>query len=270
MAPPVSKQMIRDCLTPDIQNELLSAVDKLVTMELRTERVSFYETFVRSVSQETSRVIDLIHQKEREHVIMANHVLLKIPGFMEGRQRHDYTKDELYFFVTSMKFDCQFQGDSLVQLSKMEIDRHFQLEAHHPQYEDFNNRECTERDIEEMAIDRLCRNIQFNGHIVDEEMARFIPEFPLGDNEEKQRMFKDFVQQRKQMVVEEYERMFGQEEDSLCIPPLQDKKQCHAFIAHSSADRELSETITEELEQYGLKCFHADRDFLVSEICSVK
>ena len=90
-----------------------------------------------------------------------------------------------------------------------ELKRHYTLEAHHPEFELYNERECSNIDILEMAIDRLSRNAQFgNSHIDLAIMKKYLPNFPKGNNDKKQELFWNYVNEYKDFVQEKFHLLF--------------------------------------------------------------
>ena len=111
-------------------------------------------------------------------------------------------------------YNAKVKSVEMQTLCDLEIKRHCALEAHHPQYELYNDAQCTDVDIFEMALDRLSRNAQFgNGWIDLNFVKKYTPTFPKGDNERKQIIFWQYVLKYKDQVQREFHEMFP---ESLC------------------------------------------------------
>ena len=198
--------MIKDALKEEDQDDIMALVKRLADIDDRDERVQVFNDSVEKLSPSAKNLLSFINSKESEHVIFVNKVLPKIPEFpKEGRKPHDFSKDPLYFFVTSLKFDCAIATDELNRLATSEIQRHYLLEPHHPEFESANGRECNIDDILEMAVDRLSRNVQVNnGSINMDQMMKFLPQFPLGDNTRKQAIYLEMVEKYGEVVKGHY------------------------------------------------------------------
>ncbi len=158
------------------------------------------------MSVETRTMINYMIQKEEDHKLYVNTLLRQIPEFCtEGRRPHDFSKDPLFCFVMSFRFDCEVDTAEMLSLTADEFRNHYQQEAHHPEWEAEHNQECSQMDILEMAIDRLSRNLQRNdGRLNDQQMIQYMPNFPLGDNEGKQKVYRSYVNQYTAIVREAY------------------------------------------------------------------
>ena len=158
------------------------------------------------MSTETRTMIGDMIQKEEDHKLYVNTLLQQIPEFFtEGRKPHDFSKDPLFCFIMSFRFDCEVDTEEMLSLTAEEFRNHYRQEAHHPEWEAEHNQECTQMDILEMAVDRLSRNLQRNdGRLNNQQMMQYLPNFPLGDNEGKQRVYLSYVKQYTSMVMEAY------------------------------------------------------------------
>ncbi len=197
-----SRDMIKQALKEEDRDVFMNLVKRLADIENRDERILIFDDAVKKLSFTARHLLNLINNKELEHVMFVNKVLPHIPEFpKEERKPHDFSKDPLYFFVTSLKFDCAIKSDELNRLASSEIQRHYVLESHHPEWESQHQRECTAVDILEMAVDRLCRNVQVNNGSIDmDQMIAYLPQFPLGDNLRKQTIYLEMVERYKETV----------------------------------------------------------------------
>jgi hypothetical protein len=60
---------------------------------------------------------------------------------------------------------------------QQEIERHYRLEPHHPEFERYSGF-INILDVQEMAIDRLSRNVCKNNGLINEgEMTKYLPQF---------------------------------------------------------------------------------------------
>lgn len=145
--------------------------------------------------------------KEYNHMLHVRKCMDKL--FPEDSpNNHDHTKNQLYFFITICAFneemDCYIPEDILQQT----LISHYSREKHHPEYEIYNkNDPITSKDIMETAIDRLSRNLQFNGgDFNDKDMEKFIPQF-ITNQASRTSIYLDFVRAMKPLVKEEWERI---------------------------------------------------------------
>ena len=114
-----------------------------------------------------------LYIEEWDHQEIVNRALRQLGN----ERRHDWSKDYRYVFTLAGKFQFHIPGEAYEKWFKDEISRHYNLEAHHPEYE-INNGTITNLDIQEMAVDRLSRNLWKNdGRINMEQMTRFLPVF---------------------------------------------------------------------------------------------
>jgi len=118
----------------------------------------------------------------------------------ERPNQHDHSKDELYFFITTCAFNdvCQVPPKTLDKI----ISEHHKSERHHPEFEKLNNEPLGEKDILEMAVDRLSRNLQFNrGKYNEEQLIKFEPRFE--SNQEKNiTIYRAYINSLKPIVEE--------------------------------------------------------------------
>ncbi len=175
----------------------------------RQERAKEFEKRLDSLSTEARDVIEQMIEKEGQHKRYMDMLLKKADEFsMKGRtvqEPHDFSKDGLFCFVMSFHFDFQTNTEEMKSLAKDEFKNHYQQEPHHPEWEGENNKECNDMDIREMAIDRLARNLQRNdGFLNYDQMIEFLPKFPLGDNEAKQKIYLEYVDKYYPLVKGAY------------------------------------------------------------------
>ena len=136
----------------------------------------------------------LVLQQTQEYDGALHHCPAEVE--IRGISLHDHTKDEFYFFVTILAFGFNLREDLPENLFQGELDRHFTLEPHHPEYEKLNAHKglrIKDRDIAEMAIDRLSRNLQFNsGKYNQEQIEKYEPRF-LFDHERRIELYRKKV-----------------------------------------------------------------------------
>ncbi len=191
-------------LTPTVKSECMTLATALHDIPNRHERSEEFEKKLDNLSAETRALIEYMIQKEADHKMYVNTLLRQIPEFL-GRKPHDFSKDPLFCFVTSLRFDCGIDTEVILNMTADEILNHYRQESHHPEWETQHNRECSPVDILEMAIDRLSRNLQRNdGNLNEQQMLQYLPQFPLGDNKTKQELYWKYVEQYKDMVQNAY------------------------------------------------------------------
>ena len=203
---PIRKRTVVAALTPEVKAECMILVTDMYAIQNRQARAKEFETRLESLSTETRTFIGYMIQKEEDHKLYVNTLLRQIPEFFaEGRKPHDFSKDPLFCFIMSFRFDCEVGTEEMLSLTADEFRNHYQQEAHHPEWEAENNQECSQMDILEMAIDRVSRNLQRNdGFLNEQQMMQYLPRFPLGDNEGKQKMYLGYVKQYTAMVRQAY------------------------------------------------------------------
>ena len=208
--------------TPEIRNVPLHVKKEYsrITQDLkqnlheeRKVRSAHFQSAIRNLSTEAQTHFKLILKREKIHfdfmkVVFPKCYELKHENPLpEHVPHHDCSKDDMFAFILGMNFDV-FTGkdnvvpeesdqefkDLLKNMVQIELDRHYTLEPHHPEYEKLTGKECQEQDILEMAVDRLSRNVQFNhGNVDVERMKKFLPTFFLGDTKMKEEMYIEFV-----------------------------------------------------------------------------
>lgn len=84
-------------------------------------------------------------------------------------KNHDHSKDDFYILICCLRFRCpDFNTEEykwFVRYCNTIVFRnHYKTEPHHPEYELYvKDGECTLKDVEETALDRLARHFQFGG-----------------------------------------------------------------------------------------------------------
>lgn len=104
--------------------------------------------------------------------------------------QHDHSKDELYLLVTICGFEKSWEKYVSKTVLECNLKWHHEQESHHPEYERIRGHKILERDIVEMVIDRLSRNLQFNrGKYNKEEWVKYEPKF-LKDHQSRLNAYK--------------------------------------------------------------------------------
>lgn len=143
-----------------------------------------------------------LRRQEKLHITHVRKCMDKIvPG--ESPNQHDYSKDELYIFITICAFNVK---DELCRVPKKTLDKiiseHHRSERHHPEFEKLNNQPLVDKDILEMAVDRLSRNLQFNqGRYNEEQLIKFEPKFE-SNHENNITLYKAYISSLKSPVEE--------------------------------------------------------------------
>ena len=183
----------------------------------REERKAIFQAHRSKFSQHTRKHLkETILEREDVHFDFMNSIWGKIYQMQFGVKlpsdypTHDWSKDDLFAFTLAMQFDILKEATTdeeksiksqVARLARYEVDRHYTLEPHHPEYEEKTGKECSETHILEMAVDRLARNVQFNEGKVDmDKMIKFMPKFHLGDIAKKNSLYLSFVERYAQDV----------------------------------------------------------------------
>lgn len=201
----VSREQIRNIYSPPAV--IKNAKDILHCLSLKPTLEEFTVCLKRRPLSHTNHLIAKLWTREQEHIAYVHNIMLY--GSLGSRVRragklnkHDYTKDRLYMFITWAKFDVSdmFVGDKnsqekIEQLFQYVVNKHYKAEAHHPQYEELTGQSCSELDIYEMAADRVSRNFQFsNGKGNEEQLTgHFLPKFTLPPVAKKTETYLKFV-----------------------------------------------------------------------------
>jgi hypothetical protein len=64
----------------------------------------------------------------------------------------------LYIYVLAGKFKYLITSETFLRTAQQEIERHYKLEPHHPEFE-ITSGDIDILNVHEMAIDRLARNL---------------------------------------------------------------------------------------------------------------
>lgn len=188
-----------------LRKELMDIVDEIsqIPFKARPTRNKRLKELLKSATKTTHQFVHMVMVRETQHIFLMARILEKVQEFMYT-EKHDHTKDTLYIFVTGIYFTAfKNIGEKPNNLQKMfstETNRHYALEPHHPQYEMFRNEhgeknaQCTRKDILEMALDRMARNVQMAPkHMLSpDNVMLYKPEFEY-NNSQKQRLFASFV-----------------------------------------------------------------------------
>ena len=158
----------------------------------------------------TEELQDLYESKRREELFHRTHVRKCMDTLKPtpSGSRHDATKDEFYFFVTILGFDKEAGLAQYIsaELLTDTIEQHYQQEAHHPQYENYGKM-VGDDDIMEMAVDRLSRNLQFNGGQYNKtQWASFEPIFTT-NHKDKLKKYKNYRDSLAPLVLEAWTKL---------------------------------------------------------------
>ena len=204
----ITNGMVTAATTDVTREEFLVLSTMLSTITDRSQRVQHYHATMATASDNAKCVTRMFSDKEKQHIDHVRNTMARIPEFSADRKPHDFSKDDLYFFVTSAKFSCGVKGEGLDKLFDIEVTRHYTLEPHHPQYEGIHGVECAPDDIREMAIDRMSRSIQVFGRVNLDDMEKYMPDFELGDNTTKRAQYRGYLAQHKEITEGVYYEMF--------------------------------------------------------------
>jgi hypothetical protein len=116
------------------------------------------------------------------------------------------------------KFKFSIADERFQKEAQEEIERHYRLEPHHPEFEK-NSGTINIIDVQEMAIDRLSRNVWKNkGFINEGEMEQYLPTF-VGDNSKtKLEQYKLYVNGMVDKVQKAYEAVVNEMEETKQLP----------------------------------------------------
>lgn len=173
----------------------------------REERLKALQEY--TLPTEAKIFVELTKRREKEHILFMNHLSHIITPLEENGCHHDWSKDDLCMFALSTFFDGKCASPEAIKLKDDEIERHYKLEAHHPEWENYNDGECCEADIIEMAVDRLARCVQFgDGTVCMNNMMKYLPKFPKGNQQVKLDIFMKGCEQYKIIVEKEFCTLF--------------------------------------------------------------
>lgn len=118
--------------------------------------------------------------------------------------RHDYTKDELYQFLTVCAYG--FKHDKAEDLLKVLQNDHWTSEPHHEEYEYLGGK-ITDLDVIECMIDRLSRNLQFNkGDYNRKDLEKYRPKY-ISKQEHRMRIYDYYMDKFSKTVKEIWQDM---------------------------------------------------------------
>jgi hypothetical protein len=150
------------------------------------------------------------YERQQRHIALVRHVMRHSLGV--STCQHDYSKDAYYIFVLCGKFCSNVSANGVLFTAEFqsEVERHYSLEAHHPEYEAIHGVECKSEDIVEMAVDRLVCNItENNGHIEWEQMNLYLPTFTVGDVNNKLKLYQQHLTDYEPIVQRAYSSTQG-------------------------------------------------------------
>lgn len=122
--------------------------------------------------------------------------------------QHDYSKNELYFFMTI----CHFHMGDICSVPKKYLDdvisNHHKAEPHHPEHEKHGKKKSiTKGDIMEMAVDRLSRNLQGNqGQYDRQRIEYYYPSFCY-DHKKRLELYKQYIDNFQPLVQREWKSL---------------------------------------------------------------
>lgn len=112
-----------------------------------------------------SDILEIGQKTERDHIdFIRLHTEFK---------HHDHSKDTFYILICTLRFRVKdfdtANYEWFVKYCETIVFReHVKTERHHPEYERYvKDGECSLKDVEETAVDRLARHFQFGGNLED-------------------------------------------------------------------------------------------------------
>ena len=91
-----------------------------------------------------------------------------------GFSNHDHSKGANYILSTIMHSSLRAKVINIKDI----LDDHYRQEDHHPGHSLFSEKPISDAGIHEMAVDRLSRNLQFNGGEINKgQMEQFQPKY---------------------------------------------------------------------------------------------
>ena len=166
-----------------------------------------YTDLLLNASLELVTWIRLIEYGELFHILLVREI--------SHNQDHDHSKDVFYRLVTNARFALldgkKTVPDELEIIFKRECDRHYKTEAHHPEHENFDNQQCSDKDVCEMAHDRMARSAQMNnGEVKIKELHTFfLPKFPRQKKSEERRrqeIYMEEIQNKMSCMSSAYDK----------------------------------------------------------------
>lgn len=129
---------------------------------------------------------------------------------IEIKKGHDWSKTLVYMFLTKCKFRLFPEKEyghyewwqKMNTLTLAEINRHYKLEPHHPEFFIINKCLIKEFNIIETAIDRLCRNFQINNGSFNQ--TQMVNNYPISFDEDTLEKYKRYCKEYANIVVETY------------------------------------------------------------------
>lgn len=129
----------------------------------------------------------------------------------KGNNKHDWSKDELYIFITICAFQFLDECDTPDETREKYIEDHYRKEAHHPEHESLTGKELKKTDIMETAVDRMSRNLQFNKGVYNEDqLEQYCPLFHK-NQEERTELYKKYTELYKNLVRKLFQKMKREE-----------------------------------------------------------
>jgi hypothetical protein len=133
-------------------------------------------------------------------------------------RQHDWSKDYFYIYALAGKFKFSITNERFQNEVQQEIERHYRLEPHHPEFEKSSG-DINIMGVQEMAIDRLSRNVWKNKGSVDEgEMEKYLPTFVGDDPKTKLEHYKLYVSGMADKVKQVYEDVMNETEEVKPLP----------------------------------------------------
>lgn len=154
-----------------------------------------------------------LYEQEWDH----QEIVIRVLRQLGNKRRHDWSKDYHYIFALAGKFKFRIPGDDFEREAQEEINRHYKLEPHHPEFEKTSG-PINVLDIQEMAIDRLSRNVWANnGEIKPEQMAKYLPQFYGNQPDEKLSQFKQCIEVLETRVKDIYREVITETEQNITL-----------------------------------------------------
>lgn len=195
----VTTAEVRAAATDVCRKQLELIHEELHRHEKREDKLYVLNDY--PVPPEANTFMKLTSLREDEHIMFMKHMM----PYIDSCSDHDWSKDKLCKFALSSFFDGKCTSPEAIKLKDEEIQRHYMLEPHHPEWENYHDAECSETDIIEMAVDRLARCVQFgDGMVYMSNMMKFLPKFPKGNQQAKVDLFLQSCEQYKNVVEKEF------------------------------------------------------------------
>ena len=121
---------------------------------------------------------------------------------------HDWSKTPYYMFVVAGVKEFGITDPDLQTEYARLVHHHYKEEDHHPEWEKLNRKECSDRALREMAVDRLAMALQKNnGVFIRNNFEKFLPKFTY-NHEEKLVRYLKYVDDLFDAVMDGYEKHF--------------------------------------------------------------